>query len=192
MNSTRAGFAAALLIVAVGMPGVPAVRSSDAAAAIESGAFRNAGPLTFVSRWPDVPALTLEMSCRNESESNPEDDHETHYAYCERFSGQSEEAGLGIYVGYFPSTFRSRDGYKVNKERGYLGAKKISWYGWMEQIDGTPVLMREAVVKGFFRESGRDSNPDLEELLLHIWVYGASEHEVRALQDAVATLTKLP
>ena len=74
---------------------------------------------------------------------------------------------------------------------GRLGTKKINWYGWTEQIDGTPVLMREAVVKDFFRESGRDSNPDLEELLLHVWVYGASEHEVRALQDAVATLTKL-
>ena len=192
MRFARAGFVAALLIVAIGMPGGPAVRSGDAVAAIDSGAFRNAGPLTFVSRWPDVPDLTLEISCRNESESNPEDDYETHYAYCERFSGQSEEAGLGIYVGYFPSTFRSRDGFKVRKERGLLGTKKINWYGWTEQVDGTPVLMREAVVKDFFRESGRDSNPDLEELLLHVWVYGASEHEVRALQGAVATLTKLP
>ncbi len=192
MRFARVGFPAALMIIAVGLPGGMAVRSSDAAARIDNGVFRNAGPLIFVSRWVDVPALKLEIPCRYESESNPEEDYETHYVYCERFAGQSEESGLGIYVGYFPSTFRSRDGYKVRKERGQLGTGKINWYVWTEKGEDGPVLMREAVVKKFFRPPDGKSNPDLDELLLHVWVYGGSAHDVGALQGAIATLTRIP
>lgn len=172
--------------------GAWAAGRSAPAAAIDAHAFRKAGALTFVSQWPDVPALTLEMPCRYDAESNPDEDYDTHYAYCERLPGHREESGLGIYVGYYPSTFRSRDDHDVKKTRGQIGDERISWYGWTETGNNGPVLMREAIVEDFFEPPDGESNPDLDELLLHIWVYGSTEAEVAALQAAVATMVRIP
>ena len=88
----------------------------------------------------------------------------------------TEEAGVGIYVGYAPNTFLGRMDKKpaISKKSATIAGKGVTWSCFKD--DGAP--MCETLVQGLIKDSG---------IVLHIWLMGHNDEQMAKYRALAAS-----
>lgn len=102
------------------------------------------------------------------------------YYLTETDADKSEASGMGIFVGWFPNSFRPSSG--VTEEGGILCGKRTTWFSWAEKCKTGTVHAREAYY---------DARRKHGAVTVHVNIYSPDIETLKELQKVAADISFL-